>query len=78
LFLQLDEERKKLAAERKAFNELKYKFLLDNAVVPEWKEEEVQKLLMFDSIMEANLNLNILLASANTRNNKKKNKVILI
>ena len=74
LILEVEEEKKKLAAERKEFHETKYNFLIENAALPEWKEDEVKKLLMFDSLVEANLHLNMLLANNCTFsiNNKKK------
>jgi len=37
--------------------------LLEHAVHPEFKEEEVKNFLIFDSLVEANLNLNEFSAS---------------
>ena len=62
-------ERLKLAGERKSFNQSKYTFLLENAIVPEWREEDVKKLLMYDFLVEANLNFNALLNSKQIKEN---------
>lgn len=80
LILELEEEKKKLAAERKEFHETKYSFLLENAALPEWKEDELKKLLLFDSLVEANVHLNMLLANNCTFSikNKKKKKILNI
>lgn len=74
----MEEEKKKLAAERKEFHETKYSFLLENAALPEWKEDELKKLLLFDSLVEANVHLNMLLANNCTFSikNKKKKKLL--
>ena len=55
---RLEEER--FEKRKKEFEEEKLAFLVDNALVPEWKEKEAEKLLMFDAVVEANVNLNML------------------
>lgn len=60
---QLSTERHQLSAERKAFHDTKYNFLLDNAILPEWREEEIRKLIMFDLLIDANKHLNIFYAN---------------
>ena len=44
----------------KEFEEKKYAFLMENSLVPEWKEKEAENLLIFYSVVQAYLNLNIL------------------
>ena len=60
---QLHAQQQQLSTERKAFHDTKYNFLLDNAILPEWREEEIRKLLMFDFLIDANKQLNILYAN---------------
>ena len=60
---QIHAQQQQLSTERKAFHDTKYNFLLDNAILPEWREEEIRKLLMFDFLIDANKQLNILYAN---------------
>lgn len=66
---QLSTERQQLSAERKSFNDTKYNFLLDNAILPEWREEEVKKLIIFDLLIEANMHLNNFYVNETNKNN---------